>query len=678
VRRGALGVALCAIALSVAAPASAAPGPKQPARPAAQGAPSGCDPLDKSACLLPWPNDYFRKHGHLALTNAQMPKSSDGKPIAARDYNWSDGFSPGQIIVTLVPGLDLKRTGAAPVTDIGRSLKPKQAIVVIDAKTGKRQLIWSELNMVAKNPRKRTLDIHPGIGWREGHRYIAALRNLKRSNGSTIKAPRAFRIYRDGLRGGGPAVKRRRAHIQDLFNTLDKAGINPGELYLAWDFTISSRQGLTKRLLSIRDRSFAELGDRNLRDLKVAGSAPKFTITDTRDLPGIGRRVAGTVATPCWLDKPGCPPGSRFKLDKRGLPVRTPGNVYNSPFVCVVPNTSATTPARPLLFGHGLFQDYTAVDTIALLAPVSNAVICGTNFSGMSQEDLVNDAEVSADLSQFPEIADRLQQGILDFTYLGRAMIHPQGFSSNPEFASRIDTKRLFYAGASLGGIIGGALTSVAPDFDRSSLIVPGLRFSLLLTRSTQFPTFGQILYGKYPDPVEQALVNSMIQLLWDRGEANGYVYHMVRDPLPNTPAKTVLLHEAFGDHQVSNVATETEARIIGARLRTPALDPGRSRDKVPFYGIKRIPSYPWKGNALTIFDIGPLRPPGCTGSACLGTPPAPVTNTPPDIGVDPHPITALGLNAVFEFSDFLKVNGAFVDHCDKGKPCYAAGWTGP
>ena len=102
--RGALTVvALCAIALGFAG--------------AAQAAPKGCDPFDKSACLLPWPNDYFRKHGHLALTNAQMPKSKTGTPIAARDYNWSDGFSPGQIIVTLVPGLDLKRSGAAPVTE---------------------------------------------------------------------------------------------------------------------------------------------------------------------------------------------------------------------------------------------------------------------------------------------------------------------------------------------------------------------------------------------------------------------------------------------------------------------------------------------------------------------------------------------------------------------------------
>jgi hypothetical protein len=655
VRRGVLLVALCATVLGIAAPAAGA-------------APRGCDPFDKAACLLPWPNDYFVKRGHLALTDKQMPHSTDGVPIAARDYNWSDGFSPGQIIVTLVPGLDLERTGAAPVTDIGRSLKRNQAIAVIDAKTGKRQLIWSELNAVPENPRKRTLNIHPGVGWKEGHRYIVALRNLKRSNGSKIKAPRAFRR----------AVARGARRMPDILGRLERAGVKRKGLYLAWDFTIASRRNLTERLLTIRDRSFGALGDRNLRDLKVAGTAPKFTVTEARDIPGVGRRVAGTVEVPCWLNKQGCVPSSRFKLNKRGLPVRTAGNVQQAPFVCVVPNTSATTPARPLLFGHGLFQDATAVDTIALLAPVSNAVICGTNFTGMSMEDLANDANVSADLSRFPEIADRLQQGILAFTFLGRAMIHPQGFSSNPEFTGRIDTRRLFYAGASLGGIIGGALTSVAPDFDRSALIVPGLRFSLLLTRSTQFPTFGKILYGKYPDPVEQSLVNSMIQLLWDRGEANGYVYHMVRDPLPNTPKKTVLLHEAFGDHQVTNVATETEARIIGARLRTPALDPGRSRDRVPFYGIKRIPRYPWKGNALTIFDIGPLRPPGCSGAACLGTPPAPVTNTPPDIGVDPHGITATGLNAVFEFSDFLKLDGAFVDHCDKGKPCYSAGWTGP
>jgi hypothetical protein len=301
---------------------------------------------------------------------------------------------------------------------------------------------------------------------------------------------------------------------------------------------------------------------------------------------------------------------------------------------------------------------------------VSNAVICGTNFTGMSNEDLPNAGAVSADLSRFPTMADRLQQGILNFMFLGRAMIHPQGLMSHPEFAGRIDTRRLFYAGASQGGILGGALTAVAPDFQRAALIVPGMNFSLLITRSTQFAPFRDRLYDSYRGGVERALLTSMIQVVWDRGEANAYAWHMTADPNPDTPRHTVLLHEAFGDHQVANVATEVEARVIGARLRTPALDPGRSRDRRPFFRIPRIRSLPWGGNALVVYDIGPPR-------GDLGTPPPPAGNTPPESGVDPHARTAVELAAAAQFSEFLKLDGAFVDTCG-GRPCYAAGWTGP
>jgi hypothetical protein len=161
-----------------------------------------------------------------------------------------------------------------------------------------------------------------------------------------------------------------------------------------------------------------------------------------------------------------------------------------------------------------------------------------------------------------------------------------------------------------------------------------------------------------------------MIQILWDRGEANGYAWHMTRDPYPETPRHTVLLHEAFGDHQVANVATEVEARVIGARLRTPALDPGRSRDRRPFYGIPRIGRFPFSGNALVVFDIGPQRGP-------LGTPAPPLANTPPVSGVDPHPLIALEPAAAAQFDAFLRVGGAFVNTCG-GTPCYAAGWPGP
>ena len=64
-----------------------------------------------------------------------------------------------------------------------------------------------------------------------------------------------------------------------------------------------------------------------------------------------------------------------------------------------------------------------------------------------------------------PSLADRLQQGFVNFLYLGRAMIHPSGFSVEPGLPGRraarvIDTRRLFYAGNSQGGIFGGALTA--------------------------------------------------------------------------------------------------------------------------------------------------------------------------------------------------------------------------
>ena len=645
-RRGALIAALAALLAGASAPA--------------QAAPRGCDPIDPSHCLLPWPNDHFRDGGRLALRDSMMPRNREGRPIRAADYNRSNGFSPGQMIVTHVPRLDLKRSGAVPVNNMARSYAKNAPIVVIDARTGKRQLIWAELDSQATNPRRRALLVHPGANWREGRRYIVALRNLRDSSGRELQARRAFRRIRDGDAGG--------RRYDDIFRRLARAGIRRRDLYLAWDFTVATKQNLSQRLLHIRNRAFAELGDRDLGDLKVEGAAPQFSVDAVAQMTPDVKRVDGTFTVPCFLNKPGCPPGARFKLGRRQLIERLPGNVQVERFICLVPN--AARDARPLIFGHGLLGGAEAVLELAPLAGAGNFVACATDWSGMSAEDVPNVLDLSEDLSRFPTLADRNQQGFLNFMFLGRLLVHPQGFDADAAFGGAIDTRRLFYAGGSQGGILGGALTAVAPDFERSALIVPAMNFSLLLARSTQFGRFAEVLYPSYPDQIERSLINSMIQILWDRGEANGYAWHMTRDPYPGTPLHTVVLHEAFGDHQVANVATEVEARVIGARLRTPALDSGRSLDRRPFYRIPRIKRLPYSGNALVVYDIGPLR-------GDLGTPPAPLTNSPPELGVDPHSLTGFSPPAAAQFSEFLKIGGTFVDTC-AGKPCYAAGWAGP
>jgi hypothetical protein len=235
-----------------------------------------------------------------------------------------------------------------------------------------------------------------------------------------------------------------------------------------------------------------------------------------------------------------------------------------------------------------------------------------------------------------------------------------------------IDTRRLFYYGNSQGGIAGGALTALAPDFNRSVLYVGAMNYSLLVTRSVDFDPFGSVLDQSYPDRLERPLLLSMIQTLWDRGEPNGYAWHMTNDPLPNTPRHKVLQLLSFGDHQVANVATEVEARTIGSHLRLPATDPGRHTDVTPYYGIPPIDHFPYAGDAsLVVWDIGPLR-------GDLGTPPPPITNTPPRIGVDPHDLVIESEARVRrQIAEFLRLDGKVIDVCG-AFPCHAAGWTGP
>ena len=81
------------------------------------------------------------------------------------------------------------------------------------------------------------------------------------------------------------------------------------------------------------------------------------------------------------------------------------------------------------------------------------------------------------------------------------------------------------------------------------------------------------------------------------------------------------------------------------------------------------------------MWDIGPLRPPGCgpaPAPECLGTPAPPTTNTPPRIGVDPHDLVIDSEARVrAQIARFLQLDGRLVDVCGTA-PCHAAGWAGP
>ena len=213
------------------------------------------------------------------------------------------------------------------------------------------------------------------------------------------------------------------------------------------------------------------------------------------------------------------------------------------PFTCRIPRSAldpANPPAaRPSLYGHGLLGSPSEVNAgnVRAMANEHNFVFCATAWAGFAAEDIGNVVGAISDFSHFNTVADRMQQGFLNQLILGRLMIHPQGLASNAAFQkngrSVIDTRRLFFDGNSQGGIMGGSLTALAPDFNRAVLGVPGMNYSTLLQRSVDFDTYAQLIYPAYPDESTRQLMFAVIQLLWDRGEADGYAQHITSDALP-------------------------------------------------------------------------------------------------------------------------------------------------
>ena len=756
---------------------------------------SRCDYLDPAVCLQPFPNDYFTvadpstdTDRRLNLNLQSMPQNKAGKPIDPTAQNMNDGFSPGSSLITRIPGLEslqaFENTGAVGIDELDAYDDPDQPVVVINADTGERQPIWSEIDFnpidpvtcgnASKppcEPESVNFIIRPAVNFDEGARYVVALRNLKDDSNNTIQPSDAFRVFRDNRVNTGPGgasqpeVESRRVHMEQLFQELGDAGIDRSSLYLTWDFTVASERNLTERALTIRDDAFGgplRLGDTDLDNMTVEGTSPQFTINPggvTNFTPAqnsrIARRVEGQITVPCYLNAPGCPPGSQFTfVPGTTVPVWNPANTTTANFVCQIPRQAidgAPNPSRPSLYGHGLLgsASESTGGNIQAMSSEHNFMFCATDWAGFSTTDIGTVLLNLQDLSFFSSLVDRMQQGFVNFQYLGRAMIHPNGFSSNAAFQaggqSVIDTQRLFYDGNSQGGIMGGALTALGVDFNRSVLGVPGINYSTLLTRSVDFEPYaegqfgetleGEIcdnlpsppsefpdeledalntlrdelenqciggipddtelgLYDNYPNKLERPLIFALMQILWDRGEGNGYAHHMTDDPLDNTPAHTVLLHAAFGDHQVANVTAEVEARTIGASVYQPALDPGRhweadGSDEI--FGIPSIGGFPFAGSALVYWDGGPVTPSNPGGTA---TPPNEnIPPRPPVFGSDPHSYPRNDVKGRAQKAEFLAMTGALLNPCrtvnnttsvppivftgGTATPCYSHGWTG-
>jgi hypothetical protein len=581
-------------------------------------------------------------------------------------------------VLLSAPDVDLDESGLPPQGDIGASMEDASASVVVDLDTGERLAHWTELDTTPGPDAAPLLILHGAATFPQGHRIAVGFRHLRDTSGAELEPSLAFRAYRDGLTTEIEAFESRRDAMEEVFAGLGEAGVERGELYAAWSFTVISPEDLAGRLLSMRDESLEQLGD----------GAPAFTVDEvlTTDLhDGIAREVHGTFQVPLYLDGDGAPGSSMTYAADGETPVAN--GSYTAAYSCQVPTAAVEggSTARMVVYGHGLLGSHGEVENsqVAKIASTNTMVYCATDWIGMSSGDIANAVQILGSLSSFSTLTDRGQQGILNTLHLARLMISEEGLGTNAAFqtadgTSLVDGTEAYFDGNSQGALMGGAATAVAQDWTKAVLGVASMDYSILLSRSVDFTKYFTVLNAAYPNRTDQQLIYGLLQMLWDRIEIDGYAEHLGDEPLPGTPRHQVVLDAAFGDHQVANVTVDMAARSMGAALREPALADGRHPDEQPFYGLAAPKSYPTTRSLLVYWDSGSLAAPSANITPLADPEWVARCGTLSEDAVeesdpchDPHEDPRRAPESIRQKDAFFRPDGKAIDPCD-GEPCTA------
>jgi hypothetical protein len=569
--------------------------------------PEGCNPLyaevaDAEAgtivgdCLLPFPSDVFRGAADGA-PSVVVPEAAQilfrDAPIDLFGFHRPDGFSVGTPILALLPG----PIDAGPLVfwtgDISGSVDASSPTVVVDATTLTLVPHFAELDpRAAGEPERQALIVRPLDRLEPGRRYVVALRNLTRTDGTVIEAPAGFAALRDKKPTRHPSLEALSPRYEEeVFPVLESAGVARNDLILAWDFTTRTEAYATTDLLGIRDDLLAR-----------AASLPAPVVVSQEIDPGphIARRIELTMTVPLYVDsaEPGAmllaPGGQSSGEAQVPITIWIPPSVQN--------RAPGTPPARLLQFGHGFFGDRYECDNFpAQLADEEGFVVVAADWWGMSAPDqaVVLD-KLTNDPANVLAFTDRVHQGMANFLALAH---HAQGtIPALPELqiggAPAYDASAIYFYGISMGHILGATYLALSPTIERAVLGVGAANFSLMMFRARPFQAFLALIALGNQDPLDQQKFSVLVQPAFDRIDPVTYAPYVLASPLSGAPAqRRVLVHAGVGDAAVPNVASYYHARILGLELIEG------SSTFVPL-GLGTAVA-PIDGSALNIFDFG-------------------------------------------------------------------------
>jgi hypothetical protein len=607
---------------------------------------AACDPIVPTQCGYPFPSNVYlvddpttTTKKRVAIPKEAMPQTTGMGRLNPAIVAGSDGFSPGQTILTHLPGATV--TGLPTQDSIASSITTSSPTILLDTATGKLVPHFAELDeeVSSEADTDRAFMIRPVVRLSDATRYIVAIRHVVDKSHTPLPPTPVFQAIRDGAPSCDPSVAPRASLYADIFAQLAKAGIAKDDLQLAWDYSTASRDNNTRWMIHMRDDALAKVGPNGptykLFPPAPAGTTPmpgsmycnNLTVGDnpaetsalspseigsgncSQDSPNahIWRRLFGLMTVPIYTTTPN--PGAGLNFGKDGMPAQNGTAQYE--FEVNIPVSATKSPGAPLQNGHGLLGDKTEGDGsyLAEIDDQGDYVSIAVDLVGFDQDDLNTvESVLAGDIGGFNDIVGRQQQGIINELLSMRLM---NALAKDPltfyNGQPTIDPTRHYYRGDSQGGIFGTTYMAVSTDVTRGVLGEPGAPYSLLLNRSHDFAPFFDILQVTYPNGRAIQHLLGIIQMMWDRSEPDGYVPYIVSNNLPTTPSHTVLIHAQIGDYQVTPLGAHIIARAVGAQNLSPV-----NRE---IFGVPDAPS-PITGSALVEWN--------------WGLDPAPETNTPP------------------------------------------------
>lgn len=542
-----------------------------------------CEWSNPRECLLPWPSDRWLVEDSSTETGwrlqydaSTIPLNSDSDPFDVAPYARFDGFPPSAHMLTMFEQ-PVDVSNLAWVDKYDESLLPDSPTVIVDLSTGERIAHFAEIDVRAGEDFSdfvtnvpTLMYLHPAKRLEEGRTYGVALRNIILADGSAAVATRPFEVLRDGTPTTSEAVEGSRDRYEALFEGLAAAGVERETLVQAWSFTTASGSSIRHDMMAVRADWFERVphgfGDCTVQEVNTTGISGH-----------LDRVVKGTFKVPLYTDADA--PGSKLVRDADGVP--TFQGWADVPFVVNVPNSLAEHgDGRMVQFGHGLMgsaENEMSGSFVSGFGDTYGVAMVGTDWQGMSRDDLTNVAQSLADISQFPTVAERLVQGMAGEWTLTRSF--RGGCRDLPELLAEdgtpvIGADEVYFIGISQGGILGGTFMATSPDIERGTLIVGSMDFPFTMTRSLNWVDYEMILRAWYDLRVDREILVYMMATMWDIADPNAYLPHVVADPLPDTPAKRILYQVAEGDLQVQTIAADRAVRTMGIPLLQPVLRP--------------------------------------------------------------------------------------------------------